>query len=327
MLPRQPSYLWNVARRKRLYQLTVVAIGWSVVSQGSALAQTRVDGYLRELNNLDDSRPESTCIARDSLRKLILESDIDEREKMFRAFRAFYSTSVRRTDPPFVAGMAKYVNDYEQWLLANQAGSMQQFLNARPDVAEAGSRWFKCGFSMYDAEGTLYPMQDSPVLLSFANKLGPGLASYIRFRAQEDREIVIGDAAIQISWEELRLKLQRWEAFERGHQQLPEANSEMEPFIRALALLYLFGSDNTPTFNSQNGRIDPKLIASWSKFASHDPSSRYHELLSSLVTNVNAQNQTITQKDRRLFARFGMGDSFDQWWRLLQFRLTGRPHS
>jgi len=295
-----------------------------VASYGFASAQTRVDGYLRELNKLDSSQPESACIARDSLRRLMPDSDVAEREKMFRAFRAFYRNSVYQTDRPFVADMGKYVNDYEQWSLSSHAGSMRQFLQSRPDIAEAGSRWFNCGFSMYDAEGTLYPKEDAAVLLSFANKLGAGLASYIRFRAQEDRELVVDDAAIQISWEELRLKLQRWEDFERGHQQLPEAKSEMEPFIRALALLYLFGSDNTPTFNSQNGRIDPRLIASWKTFASHNGSSRYHALISSLVTNINKQKETITQKDRPLFASVGMGEGFDQWWRLLQLRLTER---
>jgi hypothetical protein len=80
----------------------------------------------------------------------------------------------------------------------------------------------------------------------------------------------------------------------------------------------------TPTLNWQNGRIDPKLIASWNEFATRDRSSRYHALISSLVTNVNEQKQTISQKDRPLFARFGMGDNFDQWWRFLQLRLTER---
>lgn len=313
-----------MANRKRLYHLAVVAIGWLAALHGFASGQTGVDGYLRELKELDGSRPESTCIVRDSLRRLMLVSDVDERDKMFRAFRVFYADSVHRVAPAFLAGMDKYADDYERWAEARPGDSVQQFLKERPDIAEAGSRWFQCGFSMYDAEGSLYPAEDPAVLLSFADKLGSSLASYVRFRAEEDREIVVEDAALQVSWEQLRLKLERWESFERGHPELPETKAEMEPCIRSFASLYLFGSDNTPTFNWQNGRIDPKLIASWNEFATRDRSSRYHALISSLVTNVNEQKQTISQKDRPLFARFGMGDNFDQWWRFLQLRLTER---
>ena len=152
---------------------------------------------------------------------------------------------------------------------------------------------------------------------------GPASQATCGSEPWEDRERVIDDAAIEISWEQLRLKLESWEAFERRHQELPEVKSEIEPGIQSLAILYLFGSDNTPTFDPR-GFIDPKLIASWSKFAADDRSSRYHTLISSLVANINEQNQTITQQDRFLFARVGMGDSFDQWWRLLQLRLTER---
>jgi hypothetical protein len=308
---------------KRRYHLALV-IGCAAALHGFASGQTRVDGYLRELKNLDISRPESTCIARDSLRGLMPGSNVGERETMFRAFRAFYLGAVHLTAPAFLERMGEYVGDYEEWLDSAQAGSMQQFLKERPEIAETGSQWFKCGFSMYDGEGSLLPAQDPAILLSFADKLGPSLASYVRFRAEEDGERVVDDACLQVSWEGLRRKLERWEAFERGHRELPEAKSEMEPAIRWLASLYLFGADNTPTFSSRTGKIDPKLVASWSEFAAHDRWSLYRGLISSLVTSVSEQNQRVSQKDRPLFARYGMAASFDQWWRLVQMRLGPR---
>jgi hypothetical protein len=78
-----------------------------------------------------------------------------------------------------------------------------------------------------------------------------------------------------------------------------------------VAIRYLFGFDNTPTCGSKTGRIDPVLIASWSKFAAQNRSSRFVELLSSLVTNINQQNQIITQKDPPLFERAGIVKEFD----------------
>lgn len=243
---------------------------------------------------------------------------------MFRAFRAFYIDAVSSTAPAFIAVMSKYIDDYEQWLESRQAGSVQQFLKEKPEIRIAGSKWFNCGFSMYDGEGSLLPAEDPAILLSFAHELDSSLAQYLRFLADEDRETIVNDAALEISWEELRQKIERWEAFEKGHRELPEAKSEMDPSISFFFSLYVFGSDNTPTFDSKTGRIDPKLIASWRQFTTHDRSSRYYALMSQLLTSVNNQGQTITQKDRPLFARFGMSDSFDLWWRVLQLRLSDR---
>jgi hypothetical protein len=304
---------------RTLVQFSALFVIWPA----STLA-TPADGYPQQLKQLDDSRPESVCIARDSLRKRMPESSVGQRDKMLRAFRAFYIRSVVRTAPAFLQLMNKYVNDYENSTsLSTRADFAREFLQARPDIAATGSRWFHCGFLLHDAEGTMYPATDPAALLEFAGKLSTGLGSYIRFRSREDREAVVDDAAIEISWEQLRLRLERWEGFARSHPDLLETKSEVEPEIRELAQLYLFGCDNTPTFDSGNGQIDPALIASWSEFAVHDRVSRYYPLISPLLKNINAHNRAITQQDRPLFAQVALGESFDQWWKLLQFRLSG----
>jgi hypothetical protein len=148
--------------RKQSYsRLATGAIIWSIALGCSASAQTRVDSYLHELRNLDNSRPESVCISRDSLHGLVAKANESERAEMFRAFRAFYIHSVDMTSPAFSAAMDKYIIDYEHWLMKSDgACSLANLLRERPDIAKAGSSWFECGFLMYDSEGSLYPVDD-----------------------------------------------------------------------------------------------------------------------------------------------------------------------
>ncbi len=312
-------------RRRWFSHLAAPAIICSAAFQCFATRQTTAEGYLRALQTLDDSRPESVCIAREWLRRSMADTNPDHRDEMFRAFRAFYIRSIDSTRSVFLAKMDGYTDAYEQWLMKSApTASIQDFLRERPDIAKAGSNWFSCGFLMSDSEGSLYPTEDPAALLKFADRLTRSLRSYVRFRSKEDRETVIGDACLQISWEQLRLRIRRWEKFGRAHPKLPETNSEIEPEIRALALVYFFGSDNTPNFEFPSGRLDPKLVASWREFVAHDGSSRYHALISSLVKNIDEQNQGLTQRDRPLFERSGMGNEFDEWWKWFQFRLNQR---
>jgi hypothetical protein len=124
-------------------------------------------------------------------------SNADERDKMFSAFRNFYLRSVKVASPAFLSAMNKYSHDYEQWWMKSPpTDSLREFLRERPVIAKAGSAWVNCGFSMSDCEGNLLPTTDSSTLLEFADRLGSSLASYIRFRGEEDREIIMDDQSL-----------------------------------------------------------------------------------------------------------------------------------
>lgn len=276
-------------------------------------AVTQADPYSQTLNTLDSSQPESVCQAREALQQ-ILSPNPAENAEPFRSFRAFFLHATATTGPAFAAAMSRYTSVYEEWATGpGKDLSIRDFLLAKPEVAQAGARWFRCGFSVYDSEGELYPNQDPSTLLQFADNLPPDLAAYIRFRAQEDSQTVIEDAALQVSWEDLRLRLERWEAFGAQHPTLPETHLEVEPTTRALLVLYIFGSDNTPAFDlRKNGRLDHKLLASWHTFKRDDKSSRYQPLISELADKIPSHDHTLTPRDRPLFARFGLEQEFDQ---------------
>ncbi len=272
--------------------------------------------YRGQLKNLDSANAQSTCTARALLRDWMPKSDVADRAGMFRSFRAFYLDAVQSSAASFAAAMQPFVREIMDWLEKGQSfETARRQMERRPDIRRAAAPWFDCGFTFSAAEGDLYPAQDSATLLEFVPRLPPTLASYIRFRAREDAQEVGGDAALALSWEQLRQRLLRWESFARGHPQLPETSAEIQPAIRGLAESYFFGEDNTPTFDGQTGRIAPALVASWKHLATLDRESRYASLAAALLASLDGHHGQFAKDDRALFARFGLADGFDDWWR------------
>jgi hypothetical protein len=291
-------------------------------------AQTVASRYSKELATLDLAKPESVCRARDSLRVLILRAGPDERAAMFRGFRTFYLQAVSDTEPMFWEVMKPFKRDTESWIMqSDDPDPVQALLRSRPDIRKAGAIWFKCGFAVTEGEGDLYPAADSSTLLEFASKLPPDLESYVRFRAKEDAQAIWGDATPQLTWEQLRLRLERWEGFARDNPDLLETKSEVMPGIHSLAGFYFFGIDNTPTFDFEGGRVRPDVVASWRMFAAQDQASKYHSLTTRMLAGLDKDHGKVSEQDRVLFQQYGLGTEFDNWWRgYLLFTAEHRAH-
>jgi hypothetical protein len=270
---------------------------------------------------LSASGPEAVCAARDALRVSMLTASVDQRAAQFRAFRSLYLKSVQGTEPEFWRVMAPYRDVVETFIMNSQGPDpVRALLKARPDIEKAGAAWFRCGYTVEEGEGDLYPAAEPGALLEFAGRLPEDLASYVRFRAREDAQKIGGDAALMLSWEELRARLARWETFAWSYPKLPETASEVQPEIRSLARLYFLGIDNTPTFDFYSGRIDGKVIASWKVFAREDKGSRYHSLAVALLARLADDDGRLTERDADLFAQAGMQEEFNSWLRVVEIQ-------
>jgi len=277
------------------------------VCTASLTAGDQADAYRGEIEKLDATRPESACQARAVLRQRMPKADIVDRSAMFREFRNFYLSAIQSSASRFEAAMRPFQAQLED-------------LRRRPEVRRAAAPWSDCGFSFDEEEGILYPEQDSATLAEFLPQLPADLAEYTRFRAREFAQKVGGDATLALSWEQLRKRLARWEDFARRHPTMPETPSELVPAIRNLADSLFFGVDNTWTFDAETSRIQPEVVAAWSRLATLNRASHYQALAAEMVVRLKKHDGKITEDDRALFARFGMTDSFDSWWRYVQAR-------
>jgi len=308
----------------RYLRVVFLALFSLAALSGATLTAT----YRYRLTALDTRLPESVCEARAALRSLMPQAALEDRTAMFRAFREFYIAAPQKTGMLFTPTVEPFSRDIMIWLNKSGDGSasgMAGLLQQRADIRKTLGRWLDCGFSIYAAEGDLYPGLAPATITEFAHYLPPDLEGYLWFRAREDAQPVVEDACLQISVEELRKTLTRWESAAQRYPNLEETPLEVEPHIRWLAWLYFFGVDNTPSYDFKSGRIDPELIDSWRRLAALDRGSRYRELARELVARVAAHGGRIEEADSALFERYGFEKEFRNWWRSYRFRMDNPP--
>jgi hypothetical protein len=304
------------------------AVFLTLFSLAALSAATLTATYRYRLTALDSRLPESVCEARAALRTLMPQAALEDRTAMFRAFREFYLAAPQKTERLFTPTVEPFSRDIMIWLNKSGDGSasgMAGLLQQRADIRKTLGRWLDCGFSVYAAEGDLYPGLAPATITEFARYLPPDLEGYLWFRAREDAQPVVEDACLQISVEELRKTLTRWEPAAQRYPNLEETPLEVEPHIRWLAWLYFFGVDNTPSYDSSDGRIKPELLDSWRRLATLDRASRYGELARELVARVAAHGGRIEEADSALFERYGFEKEFRNWWRSYRFRMDNPP--
>jgi hypothetical protein len=252
----------------------------------------------------------------------------NDRTAMFRAFREFYLAAPQRTGRLFTVTVEPFSRDVMDWLSKGDRGptvAIARLLEQRGDIRKAVARWTGCGFSIYEGEGDLYPGLAPATITEFAHYLPADLEEYLFFRAREDAQPVVEDASLQVSWEELRKTLARWETAARRYPKLEETRLEVEPQIRRLAWLFFFGVDNTPSYVFPDGRIEPELVDAWRRLATLDRGSRYRELARELVARVRVHSGRIEAADGALFQRHGFENEFRDWWRWYRYRMDNPP--
>jgi hypothetical protein len=157
------------------------------------------------------------------------------------------------------------------------ASTGSRLRRAAPAAFQELEGYRQAGFDFNSGEGAWYLDTDPRFLAKAAAVLPRGaFKDYVLFWSREADERVVEDAGLVISWEELRLRLTRWERFRSLHATIPEAPVALEREIRDLAAFYLCGVDNTPIFGWDSGALDQKLKTSYERFLSENQSSAYH---------------------------------------------------
>lgn len=241
------------------------------------------DRYSARLDQLDISNPESVCTARTALHEELPNAPDADRTAMFRSFVSFFGRVNRATSRQFyqaINPLNKHLSD----ILKNWGFNLTAALpaiKADTEVHRALGAWFDCGFLLQQSEGIYDTGLDSASLVEFAPELSPDMSAWVIFRDQEDHihRVIAGDASLAISWQELADRLQRWEEFLRQH---PADAPESEPEIHFMAYIFFLGLANTP-ITTDNGRLDPEVLAAWRRFADRNPQSEYVSLIRMLT--------------------------------------------
>ena len=285
---------------------------YTVLPQEKSQENPDVASYQQFLRSLDMMEKESILKARGEFVKSFTKAPDDVSAEAYRLFDKYYRTVVHNCDmiffwPRVVDRYKQYHNyrkDYQE--LLNEISPFErmvtrEFLNRDPltyfesrekeyqkgikekygETLNELYEFKKCGMRFIWGEGDWYVSEDPDFLLAVSSRLKGNMQDFSLFWGEELKQRVAQDAALLLSWDELRQRIIRWETFARNHQDLPETGKKIKPELHRLVCMYLSGIDNTPALTGA-GAIQPDLKKSYELFLRENTDSSYYVL----ITNV-----------------------------------------
>lgn len=112
-------------------------------------------------------------------------------------------------------------------------------------------------------------------------------ADYKRFLALQsfdDSELWSADAGIAITWEELSQRVINWEDFilkNLGSKLYARASANYHMYRYS----YLFGQDNTPTYEHEGNKLYPEMVEEFNRFITKYPNSPTAKIAQQMLNN------------------------------------------
>ena len=133
------------------------------------------------------------------------------------------------------------------------------------------------------SEGMLFATANTARLAElFERFLSPPLRGFLSLRRAEESEGFSEDAGLLISWDRLGERVAAWESFissNPGFQLLPEARYWHDLYLRT----YLTGMDNSRVFRNPEGTLEPRVRASYLRYAARHSSMRSGTIVAQYV--------------------------------------------
>jgi len=232
---------------------TVICIVFVLVTASSEYARaSRCDAaekFLKTANKQDKTKPESLNFLADVFKSGAKGQTVECVDELFVSFRTFYYESLRRNELPETV----------------------------KDVEKMNSKLKQVGWILRQTEGEYYVGEDGSWLLSeFGKYLSPSWLGYLARREIEIEEGLFEDAALTISWEDLRERITFWESFQSKNPEFPlikEISLDISMYVKTM----LTGIDNSSI--ESDSVLKKEVRAVYERFLAQNKDSRYHTVV------------------------------------------------
>lgn len=179
--------------------------------------------------------------------KEIAEGSLGQNNKVYEDYveiRNKYTESLNRLHADV---LDKYVNYYD---------SETESYKFPEHVKELAARLNKEGLEFREVGEGMTEIQSVPdyYYILFKNKLTPDYNAYIAQNAVEAKDNYAADAGLIITWEELGERLIFWENFLKKYPKSSLQKTVKKEYNNYL-YDYLYGMDNTPTYETADGKL------------------------------------------------------------------------
>ncbi|NNF00663.1 MAG: hypothetical protein HKN25_16720 [Pyrinomonadaceae bacterium] len=237
--------------------------------------------FSRAAKKLDKTKQESLNVLANVFKSGAKGQTAQCVDALFVSFRTFYYESLRRNEIPATV----------------------------QDVDKVNSKLKQVGWKLHQSEGDYYVGEDGSWLLKeFGKYLSPSWLGYLTRREIEIEEGLFEDAALMISWEDLRERTTFWESFRSKNPEFPLIK-EISVDISMYVKIMLTGIDNTSV--ESDSILKKEVRAVYERFLTQNKDSRYHTVVKGYYEILKKNGFRLNSESARFLKRNKIGSMFD----------------
>ncbi len=133
------------------------------------------------------------------------------------------------------------------------------------------------GYKVIMLEGSFYPIIDYDLYKKYKPYVTEEMKDYIDIQAVESNEISWNDAAIVISWDEVRNRALNHEKFINKYPDAQRIEKIKKQYL-IYVMSYIYGANNTPAFDYGDNKLEEELKQSYLGLSINKDSRLYNAL-------------------------------------------------
>lgn len=192
---------------------------------------------------------------------------------------------------------AKFENESVQTVLADlylQNRTIENLNGLKDETVERiVAETLRNGFKVETAEGMFFPVLDYTTYGKYRDKVSPDLAEYFEIMAVESEQMPAKDAALVIGWDEVLNRARRQEAFLKQYPSSSQAGA-VRQLLKRYVTFTLFGSNNTPLFSYETGKMNAKAKTAFSQKSWQTEDGAFSALISQYLKVLEENNFQLT---------------------------------
>lgn len=135
------------------------------------------------------------------------------------------------------------------------------------DLKKYLSEILECGYKIITTEGQYYPIQNYEYLKKYNYYITDDIKEYINIKALDSTQPSTSDAAIIISWDEVFERALKSEFFLKKYPSSIKSKDIKQQYL-FYAATYLYGTNNSPSFDYINNKLPKDILESYIKVSS-----------------------------------------------------------
>lgn len=197
-------------------------------------------------------------VSNDNASKLVLGVEEVQNKNYEKRLNSFFTGNVQTKIAKAFAGKNSI----------NVLDTMKDLDNIKDDeLKKYLSEILQCGYKIITTEGQYYPIQNYEYLKKYNYYVTDDIKEYINLKALDSAQPATSDGAIVISWDKIFERALKSEFFLKKYSSSLKYKDIKQQYL-FYAATYLYGTNNSPSFDYINNKLSKDILESYIKVSS-----------------------------------------------------------